>query len=103
MAIEPLLIEFDDPIPATVRLPALGGAIEGVVTAVEVRPSGDMWVRAKTPTWQRWRTQLKVGDHVVEGIGPGWADIWAPSTAVAIDSERGPEIAAMVREAKAKA
>ena len=103
MAIEPLLIEFADPIPATIRLPALGGAIEAVVTAVDVRPSGDMWVKATIPIWQRWRTQAKVGEYAIEGIGPATTDLWAPSAAVAIDTDRGPEVAAMVRRAKANA
>ncbi|MEW2463102.1 hypothetical protein AB0872_20660 [Microbacterium sp. NPDC047426] len=100
---QPVLVEFDDPIPATVRLPGLGGAVEGFVTLVEVRPCGEMWVRTKIQTWQRWRTQVKVGKPAIEGIGPGWTEVWAPSTAIAIDSERGPEVAATVKAAKAGA
>ncbi|MFF4090376.1 hypothetical protein ACFYY9_26370 [Streptomyces nigra] len=103
MAPEPLLIELDDPIGATVRLPGLGGAIEGELVAVEIRPGGDFWLRVRVQMWDRWRTQLKVGKPSVEGIGPKSTEIWAPSTAVSVDSERGPEVAKIVRGAECTA
>lgn len=103
MASEPLIVEFDDPIDATVRLPGLGGAIEGALVAVEIRPSGDFWLRLKVQMWRRWHTQLRVGEPSVEGIGPEATEIWAPSFAVSVDSDRGPEMADILRSARARA
>jgi hypothetical protein len=101
VASEPLTVEFQEPIGATVRLPGLGGAVEGELVAVEIRPSGEFWLRVRTGTWRRWRTQLKVGAPSVEGIGPDTTEMWVPSEAVAIDTERGPEVERVVRGARA--
>ncbi|MFE2047954.1 hypothetical protein ACFXAS_05565 [Streptomyces sp. NPDC059459] len=100
MADAPFLIEISDPAPASVRLPGLGGTIECQVIAVEVRPCGEMWVKVKAQLWQRWGTQVAVGEHAIEGIGPAWTECWAPSTAVDVDSDRGSEITSMVRQRK---
>ncbi|MER5694904.1 hypothetical protein ACWDBO_31340 [Streptomyces mirabilis] len=103
MASEPLVVELEDPIGATVRLPGHGGAIEGAVVAVEIRPNGDFWLRVKVEMWRRWRTQIKVGEASIEGIGPERTEIWAPGFAVAVDSERGPEVARIVQGVQARA
>ncbi|UXY25021.1 5-carboxymethyl-2-hydroxymuconate Delta-isomerase (plasmid) [Streptomyces cynarae] len=103
MTSEPLVVEFDDPIEARVRLPGLGGEIQGALVAVEVRPSGDCWIRVRAQMWKRWRTQLTVGAPSVEGIGPEMTDIWAPCESVLVESGREPEVAEIVRRAEAAA
>ncbi|MFL4904864.1 hypothetical protein ACJ6WF_17155 [Streptomyces sp. MMS24-I2-30] len=103
MASEPVVVEFDDPIGATVRLPGLGGAIQGAVVAVEIRPNGEFWLRVKVEMWCRWRTQLRVGSASLEGVGPEKIEMWAPSFSVSIDSERGPEVVKILRSAQASA
>lgn len=103
MAPEPLLIELDDPIPATLRLPGIGGIIEAVVAAVEVQTDGDLWIRVRFPAWQRWRTQVRVGQPAVEGIGPTTSDMWAPGCAVEIDGNGRVSVEEKVRLAKAYA
>lgn len=100
MTKEALLVEFADPIPSTLRLPGNGGSIEGEVTAVEMRPDGSPWIRVKIPTWERWTTQLRVGQKAVQGIGPAWTEVWAPPFAVETDVDRQPEITERVRLAK---
>ncbi|MFJ8594836.1 hypothetical protein [Streptomyces sp. NPDC093598] len=103
MQSEPLVVEFDDPIDATVRLPGLGGEIQGALVAVEIRPSDQFWIRVRVPMWKRWRTQVKVGALSIEGIGPENTEIWAPAEAVDVDSEHYSELAKIVREAEVAA
>jgi hypothetical protein len=101
MPSEPLVVEFDDPIAASVRLPGLAGEIQGALVAVEIRPRDEFWIRVRVQMWQRWRTQLKVGAPSIEGVGPGVTEIWAPSEAVDVDSELHPEVLRVVRRAEA--
>lgn len=103
MPTEPLVVEFDDPIEATVRLPGVSGEIQGALVAVEIRPGDDFWIRVRVQMWKRWRTQLKVGAPSIEGIGPEITEIWAPAAAVDVDSELHPELVQVVRTAEARA
>jgi hypothetical protein len=100
---QPLLIKFDEPIPATVRLPGIGGSVEGEVIAAEIQANGDAWILVKIPIWQRWHTQLKVGKPAVCGLGPAWTEMWCPAYAVETDNDRHDDIAERVRIAKAHA
>ena len=100
MTSEPLVVEFDDPIAASVRLPGLGGEIRGEVVAIEIRPIEQFWIRVRVSMWSRWRTQLTVGAPSVEGIGPEVTEIWAPAEAVDVDSDHYSELARIVCEAE---
>lgn len=101
MTSEPLVVEFDDPIEASVRLPGLGGEIRGALVAVEIRPTEQFWIRVRVPMWKRWRTQLAVGAPSIEGIGPEATEIWAPAEAVEVDSDHHSELTRIVRQAEA--
>jgi hypothetical protein len=104
MATEPLLIELTDPIPSAVRLPGIGGTIEGEVTGVEIQPDcGEIWIRVKIPVWQRWRTQLAVGQKAVHGIGPARTEMWAPAAAVEIDVDEMPGFSKLIGAHRAAA
>lgn len=103
MPMQPVHIEFDDPIPCTLRLPGIGGAIEGTVIAVEIQPNGDPWIQTTIGIWQRWHTQIKVGKPSERGIGPAWTEMWAPGYAVEIDNDRRPELEERMRVAEVHA
>lgn len=100
---QPLLISFDEPIPATVRLPGIGGSVEGEVIGAEIQANGDAWIQVKIPIWRRWHTQLQVGKPAVRGLGPAWTEMWCPACAVEADADRHDDIAERVRIAKAHA
>ncbi|MFJ3083088.1 hypothetical protein ACIPJG_25495 [Streptomyces halstedii] len=56
------------------------------IKAIEQRRD-DVWVLVEAPRWDRWRTQVHVGEQAREGISPGYEDVWAPSFAVSADSD----------------
>jgi hypothetical protein len=80
-----VLVDLPDVIAAWLKLPERGGTVRGEITAVEVRPSGDAWVKVRIPTWCRWSTQLRVGQRSHEGLAPGTTEVWAPSDAVEVE------------------
>ncbi|WP_411095952.1 hypothetical protein [Streptomyces sp. 020-2-3H-GM] len=47
----------------------------------------DVWVLVEAPRWDRWRTQIEVGELAHEGISPGVEDVWAPSFAVSTEPD----------------
>jgi hypothetical protein len=93
---EPLRIELQEPIAATVRMPNTKGMIHGIVKAIEVRDGGELWILAGVEIWGRWSTQVRVGEASVEGIAPTAVDMWAPAAAVEADDEQTDRLRALL-------
>ncbi|WP_406078692.1 hypothetical protein OG337_28850 [[Kitasatospora] papulosa] len=80
---------FDVPEPfpvAELRLPGNGGAVKVKLKRVEGRGE-EVWLLVEAPRWNRWSTQVNVGEKAHEGISPGTEDIWAPAFAVSTEPE----------------
>ncbi|WP_329308376.1 hypothetical protein [Streptomyces microflavus] len=80
-------LDVPEPFPTgELRLPGNGGTVRVKIKRIEQR-GDDAWVLVEAPRWNRWRTQIQVGEQAYEGISPGVEDVWAPSFAVSADSD----------------
>ena len=53
-----------------------------------VEERGDeVWLLVEAPRWNRWSTQVHVGERAHEGISPSFEDVWAPGFAVSTEPE----------------
>jgi hypothetical protein len=82
------MLTVSEPHPRVeVLLPGNGGVIKGRVKVIMQTPTRDVWVKVTVPTWNRWRTQVEVGQPAHEGIAPGEQDMWVPGFAVTGDED----------------
>lgn len=94
----PLVIELPEPITAWLKLPDRAGTVRGEVTSAEVREGNLVWVKVRIPMWQRWSTQVKVGEPSMEGLTPGSMDVWAPAGVVEAEAGNRDSLSELVCE-----
>jgi hypothetical protein len=79
--------DVPDPLPAgELRLPGNSGTVKVKIKRIEKRGK-DTWVLVVAPRWNRWSTQVHVGQPAHEGISPGVEEVWAPSFAVSTEPD----------------
>ncbi|WP_406188966.1 hypothetical protein [[Kitasatospora] papulosa] len=79
--------DMPEPFPAAeLRLPGNSGAVKVRLKRVEGR-GDEVWLLVEAPRWNRWSTQVNVGEKAHEGISPGFEEVWAPAFAVSTEPE----------------